>query len=59
MFGTVSANRHHYQTAAKVLAQADQDWLSRLITRRTPLHRWREAFHRNYDDIKVVIDFPD
>ena len=59
MFGTVSANRHHYQTAAKVLAQADQDWLSRLITRRTPLHRWREAFHRNDDDIKVVIDFSD
>jgi len=59
MFGTVSANRHHYQMAAKVLAQADRDWLSRLITRRTPLQRWREAFHRNHDDIKVVIDFAD
>jgi glucose 1-dehydrogenase len=57
VFGSVSANRHHYQTAAKVLAQADQDWLSRLITRRTKLKRWREAFHRNDDDIKVVIDF--
>jgi len=30
----VSANRDHYQTAAKVLARADQDRLSRLITRR-------------------------
>jgi hypothetical protein len=30
-----------------------------MITRRPPLHRWREAFHRNEDDIKVVIDFPD
>jgi len=36
--------------------QADQDRLSRLITRRTPLQRWREAFHRNADDIKVVAD---
>src|SRR5262245_35262391 len=59
MFGSVSANRLHYQRAAKVLAQADQDWLSRLITRRTSLERWREAFHRNDDDIKVVIDFVD
>jgi hypothetical protein len=59
MFGSVSANRLHYQRAAEVLAHADQDWLSRLITRRTSLERWREAFHRNDGDIKVVIDFVD
>ena len=54
-----SANRDHYQMAAKVLARADQDRLSPLITRRTPLQRWCEALHRNDDDIKVVIDFVD
>jgi len=55
----VSANRDHYQTAAKILARADQERLSRLITRRTPLQRWCEALQRNDDDIKVVIDFAD
>jgi threonine dehydrogenase-like Zn-dependent dehydrogenase len=55
----VSANRDHYQTVAKILARADQERLSRLITRRTPLQRWCEALQRNDDDIKVVIDFAD
>jgi hypothetical protein len=54
-----SANRDHYQTAAKVLARADQERLSRLITRHTSLQRWCEALRRNDDDIKVVIDFGD
>jgi glucose 1-dehydrogenase len=58
VFGSVSANRRHYESAGKVLAQANPDWLSRLITRRVPLERWREAFHRDNGDIKVVIDFP-
>ena len=59
VFGSVSANRGHYQTASKVLARAKPEWLSRLITRRVPLARWREASHRNDDDIKVIIDFVD
>ena len=28
-----------------------------IIGHESPLQRWREAFHRNADDIKVVIDF--
>ena len=28
-----------------------------IIGHESPLQRWREAFHRNANDIKVVIDF--
>ncbi len=57
IFGAVNANRRHYEAAARALAQADQDWLERLITRRVPLARWSEALEHRPDDIKVVVDF--
>jgi len=57
VFGSVNANRRHYRAAAATLAKADKDWLGRLITRRVPLERWREAFEPRPDDIKVVVDF--
>jgi threonine dehydrogenase-like Zn-dependent dehydrogenase len=57
VFGSVNANRRHYRAAAAALAKADKDWLGRLITRRVPLARWREAFEPRPDDIKVVVDF--
>lgn len=57
VFGTVNANRRHYEAAVEALAAADPRWLSRLITRRIALNDWREAFVRRPDDIKVVIDF--
>jgi glucose 1-dehydrogenase len=57
IFGTVNANRKHYQMAAEVLAKADQNWLSRMISRREHLSNWQKAFERHPDDIKVVIDF--
>lgn len=56
VFGTVNANRRHYEAAVRALAQADQGWLERLITRRAPLERWREAVHRGPEDVKTVID---
>ena len=37
VFGTVNANRPHYQAAAAALTRADAGWLDRLITRRVPL----------------------
>jgi glucose 1-dehydrogenase len=57
VFGTVNANRRHYEIAADALARADKDWLGRLITRRVPLARWSEALEHRKGDIKVVIDF--
>jgi glucose 1-dehydrogenase len=58
VFGTVNANRRHYEMAAEALARADKGWLARLITRRVPLDRWSEAIRHEPDDIKVVIEFP-
>jgi len=57
VFGTVNANRRHYELAAEALAAADQGWLARLISRRVPLDGWAEALQRRPDDVKVVIDF--
>jgi threonine dehydrogenase-like Zn-dependent dehydrogenase len=56
VFGSVNANRRHYELAAAALSKADTAWLDRLITRRLPLERWQEALRREEDDIKVVID---
>ena len=56
VFGSVNANMRHYEAAARALAAADRDWLERLITRRVPLERWREALTREEHDIKVVVE---
>jgi threonine dehydrogenase-like Zn-dependent dehydrogenase len=56
VFGSVNANRRHYEAAADALAKADRGWLAGLITRRVPLDRWREALTRDEHDIKVVVE---
>jgi threonine dehydrogenase-like Zn-dependent dehydrogenase len=57
VFGSVNANREHYELAAQALAAADRSWLERLITRRVPLERWSDAVYREKTDVKAVIDF--
>ena len=57
VFGSVNANRRHYQMAAEALARADKRWLARLITRRVALKNWSDALDPRPGDIKVVIDF--
>jgi threonine dehydrogenase-like Zn-dependent dehydrogenase len=57
VFGSVNANRDHYQHAVRALMSADRDWLSGLITRRVPLERWSEALEHREDDIKTIIEF--
>lgn len=57
IFGSVNANRGHYEMAAQALARADRGWLTRLISRRVPIDRWQEAMHHEVDDVKVVITF--
>ena len=57
VFGSVNANRRHYEQGAAALAAADPAWLARLITRRVPLDRWGEALRKRPDDVKVVLDF--
>jgi threonine dehydrogenase-like Zn-dependent dehydrogenase len=57
LFGSVNANRHHYELAAQALAQADPRWLAGLITRQVPLGQWADAYAHGPDDIKTVLDF--
>jgi threonine dehydrogenase-like Zn-dependent dehydrogenase len=55
VFGSVNANRRHYEAGAEALAKADRSWLGRLISRRVPLDNWRQAYQRQPDDVKVVL----
>jgi glucose 1-dehydrogenase len=55
VFGSVNANRSHYEAAAKALAEADRSWLDRLLTRRVPLDQYEQAFRRGAEDVKVVL----
>lgn len=57
VFGSVNANRRHYQTGADALAKADRDWLAKVISRRVSLANWREAYQRTPTDVKVVLEF--
>jgi threonine dehydrogenase-like Zn-dependent dehydrogenase len=57
VFGSVNANRHHYELAAEALAQADRGWLADLITRQVPTTQWADAYTRRPDDIKTVLNF--
>lgn len=54
--GSVNANLRHYRQAVQALAEADRDWLGRLITRRVPLQRWTDALTPQPNDVKVVVD---
>ncbi|MFN8074604.1 MAG: glucose 1-dehydrogenase [Kineosporiaceae bacterium] len=58
VIGSVNASRDHYSAAADALADADDAWLGRLITRRVPLEDAAQAFEAAQadDDIKVVLD---
>jgi threonine dehydrogenase-like Zn-dependent dehydrogenase len=56
VFGSVNANRRHYEQAADALAKADRGWLEGLITRRVPLDGYAEALERRDGDVKVVLE---
>jgi glucose 1-dehydrogenase len=57
VFGSVNANRRHFEQAVDALRKADPDWLRRLITRTVPLDNWTGALEKGDDDIKVVVEF--
>ncbi len=56
VFGSVNANRRHYEAAAAALRRAEATWLRGLITRRVGWSELAAAFERRHDDVKVVID---
>lgn len=57
VFGSVNANRRHYEQAASALARADSSWLDGLITRRVPLANWTTALEPAPLDVKTVLTF--
>lgn len=59
VFGSVNANRRHYELAADALARADPKWLERVVNRRVPLSDWKDALARRTDDVKPVVQLAD
>lgn len=60
VFGTVNANRKHFEAAARMLGAAVRRWpgaLDEVVTRRIPAARFQDAFDRQPDDIKTTITF--
>jgi glucose 1-dehydrogenase len=57
VFGSVNANKRHFEQAVNALRAADPDWLGSLITRTVPLESWTDALEKGDDDIKVAVDF--
>lgn len=56
VFGSVNANRAHYEAAIEALVAGDRAWLGRIITRRVPLGSWTDGLDRRTDDVKVIVD---
>ena len=57
VFGSVNANRRHYESAARALAAADASWLSTLVSRTVPVESYPDALEKRDDDIKTVVTF--
>jgi threonine dehydrogenase-like Zn-dependent dehydrogenase len=55
VFGSVNANRHHYEMAADALAKADRSWLERFISRRHPLEEAVDALAHQNGEVKTVL----
>ena len=56
VFGTVNANRAHYELAARALQAGDPAWLRALITRRHRVSDWAGALEKRQGDVKVVLE---
>jgi threonine dehydrogenase-like Zn-dependent dehydrogenase len=57
VFGSVNANRRHYEDAAWALARAERGWLERVVTRKVELDKWHEAYEKHEHDVKTVLCF--
>jgi threonine dehydrogenase-like Zn-dependent dehydrogenase len=57
VFGSVNANRRHYEAGAAALARADRSWLDGLVTRRVPVEDHRAALELRDGDVKTVLSF--
>ena len=57
VFGSVNANRRHYEAAALALAKAPAGWLDRVVSHRSRLADWKSAFTPQPGAVKRVIEF--
>lgn len=57
IFGSVNANRRHYESAAAALCSADKSFLERIISRTVPIAKFNEALEKQPTDIKVAVTF--
>ena len=57
VFGSVNANRRHYEAAAQALARADTSWLTAMVTRRVAVEDHAQALDESDDDVKTVLVF--
>lgn len=55
VFGSVNANRRHYEAGAAALAAAEPSWLAGLVTRRVPLEDVDDALVLRDGDVKTVL----
>ncbi len=55
VFGSVNANRRHYELGAQALAAADRTWLAGLVRRQLPLEEYEQALTAHDDDVKTVL----
>ncbi|MCH7698043.1 MAG: glucose 1-dehydrogenase [Chloroflexi bacterium] len=58
IFGTVNANRRHFESGVRHLQEIESRWpglLSRMITRRLPLGDIAAAFERSSDHVKSIV----
>ena len=59
VFGTVNANRRHFESGVRHLLEIEARWpglLSRMITRRLPLTDFVHAFERSPDHVKSIVE---
>jgi len=57
VFGTVNANRRHYQAGLEALQRAPKGFLESMLTRRLPVERFAEAFEKKPGDIKTTLEW--
>jgi len=59
VFGTVNANRRHFESGAQHLKEIEVRWpvlLSRIITTRVPIAQFAEGVLRGPNDVKKVVE---
>jgi threonine dehydrogenase-like Zn-dependent dehydrogenase len=59
VFGTVNANRRHFELGVRHLAEIEARWpglLSRLITRKVPMEEFARALRREPEDVKTIVE---